>query len=296
MADPLIDLATVPPIPLHPAVLAARQPLARSRGRPARRRGRVARRPMAMAGDRPGGCRAALRAVPDPRAPRGGDRRDRGRPRGRAADRSARRCRRSAAMAAARWELRGALAPLDEDAWDADPGGGEWTIRQTFGHIVNGQRSYGWYNAWYLKEGVVGRRDGSAVGGRLPARADRRGGGGRLTVARPGAPRRRGRREHRGGGGPRRGSHGRQRPVGRAARDDRLPARALRLAHPRAHRAGRQDARDAGPPAIRGRAARAAHPGDVRAARGSAHRTATGRAGAPVRDRSERGGRVWPPR
>jgi hypothetical protein len=61
-----------------------------------------------------------------------------------------------AAMATARWELRGALAALGEEAWDADPGGGEWTIRQTFGHIVNGQRSYGWYNAWYLKEGVVG--------------------------------------------------------------------------------------------------------------------------------------------
>src|SRR6266511_1427285 len=32
---------------------------------------------------------------------------------------------------AACWELQGLLIPLDEATWDADPGGGEWTIRQT---------------------------------------------------------------------------------------------------------------------------------------------------------------------
>jgi DinB superfamily len=155
MADPLIDLATVPSIPLHPAVLAARQPLTRSVADlltvadaslddPWRWRAtdledvelryglyRIHERLEEAIGTievgRAGGGESIGPAVPP-----------------------------LAAMAAARWELRGALAPLGEDAWDAEPGSGEWTIRQTFGHIVNGQRSYGWYNAWYLKEGVVG--------------------------------------------------------------------------------------------------------------------------------------------
>ncbi len=41
--------------------------------------------------------------------------------------------------------------------WDADPGGGEWTIRRTMAHIIGSQRSYGWFNAWFLREGVIGR-------------------------------------------------------------------------------------------------------------------------------------------
>jgi hypothetical protein len=60
-------------------------------------------------------------------------------------------------MAAARWWLRGVLAALRDDDWDADPGGGEWTIRRTMAHIIGSQRSYGWFNAWFLREGVVGR-------------------------------------------------------------------------------------------------------------------------------------------
>ena len=141
-----------------------------------------------------------------------------------------------AAMAAARWELRGALAPLGEDAWDADPGGGEWTIRQTFGHIVNGQRSYGWYNAWYLNDGVVGVETVRPSEDVLPPEPTEEEEAAGPPATRPGAPRRCGRREYRGGGGPRCANHGRERPVGRAAGDDRLPAGALRLPHPRAHR------------------------------------------------------------
>jgi hypothetical protein len=53
-------------------------------------------------------------------------------------------------MTVARWDLQGTLRPLAADTWDADPGGGEWTIRRTVGHIIGGQRSYGWFNAWYL--------------------------------------------------------------------------------------------------------------------------------------------------
>jgi hypothetical protein len=57
------------------------------------------------------------------------------------------------AAAAARWELHGAIAGLSDADWDADPGGGEWTVRQTLGHIISSQRSYGWFNAWFLSEG-----------------------------------------------------------------------------------------------------------------------------------------------
>ncbi len=50
----------------------------------------------------------------------------------------------------ARWELHGALAPLTDDDLDLDPGDGEWTLRQTLAHIVNGQRAYASFTAWWL--------------------------------------------------------------------------------------------------------------------------------------------------
>ncbi len=65
---------------------------------------------------------------------------------------------------AARWELRGALAPLRAKDLDTDPGGGEWTVRQTLGHVVGGQRGYGWYSAWWFQRGHAP--------GPLPARVD----------------------------------------------------------------------------------------------------------------------------
>ena len=42
---------------------------------------------------------------------------------------------------AARWDLHGVLAPLVDADLDADPGGGEWTIRQTLAHILYVQRA-----------------------------------------------------------------------------------------------------------------------------------------------------------
>jgi DinB family protein len=60
--------------------------------------------------------------------------------------------RRIAAATAARWELHGLLAGLTADDLDADPGGGEWTIRQTLGHIVLSQRAYGDGTAWWLMQ------------------------------------------------------------------------------------------------------------------------------------------------
>ena len=156
MHDPLIDLATVPPVPLDPAVHAARESLRNAVG--------------------------DLSAVPDgsldgPWRWRPTDADDlerrygfyriherleeaiatitvgwadgRGTPIGPTIGPAIPALR---AMAVARWELHGALAPLADVDWDADPGGGEWTVRQTLGHIIASQRSYGWYNAWYLSQ------------------------------------------------------------------------------------------------------------------------------------------------
>ena len=54
------------------------------------------------------------------------------------------------AAAAARWGLHGVLATLDDADLDADPGGGEWTIRRTMGHIINSQRGYAWGSAYWI--------------------------------------------------------------------------------------------------------------------------------------------------
>lgn len=60
-----------------------------------------------------------------------------------------------AAATAARWELHGALAGITDSEIDADPRGREWTIRQTLAHIVNSQRAYGWYTAWWVNRGAI---------------------------------------------------------------------------------------------------------------------------------------------
>ena len=55
----------------------------------------------------------------------------------------------------ARWELIGLLAPLTEADLDADPGGGEWTVRQTVAHIIASQHSYGVYTAWWRDQAIA---------------------------------------------------------------------------------------------------------------------------------------------
>ena len=55
----------------------------------------------------------------------------------------------------ARWELIGLLAPLTEADLDADPGGGEWTVRQTVAHIIGVQHSYGVYTAWWRDQAIA---------------------------------------------------------------------------------------------------------------------------------------------
>lgn len=54
----------------------------------------------------------------------------------------------------ARWDLIGALVPLTSTELDTDPGGGEWSIRQTVAHIIASQHSYGVYTAWYRDQGI----------------------------------------------------------------------------------------------------------------------------------------------
>lgn len=50
----------------------------------------------------------------------------------------------------ARWDLHGLLVPLTDADLDADPGGGEWTIRQTMAHILYVQRAYPAFAAWWM--------------------------------------------------------------------------------------------------------------------------------------------------
>lgn len=50
----------------------------------------------------------------------------------------------------ARWDLHGLLAPLADEILDADPGGGEWTVRLTLGHILASQRAYAVFSAWWM--------------------------------------------------------------------------------------------------------------------------------------------------
>jgi hypothetical protein len=59
---------------------------------------------------------------------------------------------RIAPATAVRWDLQGLLITIPDAAWDADPGDGEWTIRQTLGHVIEGQRYYGAATAWWSSQ------------------------------------------------------------------------------------------------------------------------------------------------
>jgi hypothetical protein len=73
--------------------------------------------------------------------------RAKGQERGRAADVIA-------PATAARWDLQGILVQLPDAAWDADPGDEQWTVRQTLGHVIGAQRSYGAVTAWWQSQGL----------------------------------------------------------------------------------------------------------------------------------------------
>jgi hypothetical protein len=56
---------------------------------------------------------------------------------------------RVAPTTAARWDLHGRLVALDEGLLDRVAKEGEWTVRETLGHIVGGQRGYVAYTVWH---------------------------------------------------------------------------------------------------------------------------------------------------
>jgi hypothetical protein len=49
----------------------------------------------------------------------------------------------------ARWDLQGRLAAIDDAILDTVAKEGEWTLRETLGHIVGGQRGYVVFSAWH---------------------------------------------------------------------------------------------------------------------------------------------------
>src|SRR5689334_11917807 len=49
----------------------------------------------------------------------------------------------------ARWDVHSRLVGLDESKLDTVAREGEWTLRETLGHIVGGQRGYAVFTAWY---------------------------------------------------------------------------------------------------------------------------------------------------
>jgi uncharacterized damage-inducible protein DinB len=75
-----------------------------------------------------------------------------------------------AALAAAtegRWELHGSIASLEDGILDADPGGGAWSVRGTLAHVVESQRGYEWFSAWW-----VGRRGEQDLPAHAPEELD----------------------------------------------------------------------------------------------------------------------------
>jgi DinB family protein len=56
------------------------------------------------------------------------------------------------AATVARWSLHGLLLPLSDADLDSDPGNGEWTVRQTMGHMLQSQQFYGSFTAWWLTQ------------------------------------------------------------------------------------------------------------------------------------------------
>jgi hypothetical protein len=68
---------------------------------------------------------------------------------------------------AARWDVHGLLHGITDADWDAEPGGGEWTIRRTVAHIIASQRSFAWGTAWWVRQARP--LDDPALPPRVPA-------------------------------------------------------------------------------------------------------------------------------
>jgi DinB superfamily len=73
----------------------------------------------------------------------------------------------------ARWSLHGLLLPLTDEDLDRDPGGGEWTIRETLGHMLLSQRFYARFTAWWLTQAPTpGAVPPESLADDMPDRAD----------------------------------------------------------------------------------------------------------------------------
>ena len=156
MQDPLVDFATVPPIPWQADVLATREPLARLVADLLTVPDERLAEPWTWRADDPEPLEgrdamyriherleSAITAIDTGRSVAPGPAIGPAVPP-------------LAAMTATRWDLHGILATLDEALWDEAPAG-EWSIRRTLAHVIGSQRAYGWLNAWFLREAVVGR-------------------------------------------------------------------------------------------------------------------------------------------
>lgn len=64
---------------------------------------------------------------------------------------------------AARWDLHGLLLPLANSLLDADPGGGEWSLRLVLAHTIASQRGYAWSAAWVQAHGPDATDPGAPV-------------------------------------------------------------------------------------------------------------------------------------
>jgi hypothetical protein len=86
--------------------------------------------------------------------------------------------RMGSAATIARWSLHGLLLPLGDGDLDRDPGNGEWPIRETLGHMLSSQRSYGRFTAWWLTQAPTPAAiPADALSDELPSREEEAAGG-----------------------------------------------------------------------------------------------------------------------
>jgi uncharacterized damage-inducible protein DinB len=84
---------------------------------------------------------------------------------------------RIAPVTTARWSLHGRLVALDDGWLDRVPKPGEWTLRETLGHVVGSQRGYTVYTTWHWRRNSTepvgdAERDGIDAEVQIPEESD----------------------------------------------------------------------------------------------------------------------------